>query len=163
LAYCTFLFRDAYGNQLSITTAGEAADEGGDVMVWSWAILTQEQLNSNNRALALLAAEVREEIARARENTATAARARRELAIDAGGLGGSRDRLYRDEADSRIRQLDEAASMLAAIESESDNANQPRQLADLDVLLAKARSLSAESSEDYRKSDSERFRMRRGS
>ena len=162
LAYCRFLYRDAYDNQLIVVTAGEAIGDDGDVPVWSWTIQSQGQLTSNRREFLRLSGELRHEIAQARDHTLRAARARRDLAIGSGGLGGSREKLYRTETDSRIQQLDAAEKKLSSIEAGFDALNPAENLGELDVLVAEARSLSARSSEDFRAFDAERFRLMRG-
>lgn len=105
LAYCRFLYRDAYGNQLTVVTAGEAVGDGGDVPVWSWAIESQEQLASSRREFLRLATAARHEIAQAKEQTLRAARARRDLAVGSGSVGGSREKL------TSPRQRDESGSL----------------------------------------------------
>lgn len=43
LAYCTFLFRDVYGNQLKVVTAGEALEDlDATPRVWSWSFENEE-------------------------------------------------------------------------------------------------------------------------
>lgn len=162
LAYCRFLYRDAYGHQLLVVTAGEAVGDDGDVAVWSWTIQSQEQLTSSRREFLRLSAELRHEIAQARDHVARAARARRDLAIGSGTFGGSREKLYRTEADGRSQQLDAAEKRLSFVETDFDSSNSAQHLADLDALIIAVRSLSARSREDIRSFDAERFRMRRG-
>jgi hypothetical protein len=162
LAYCKFSYRDAYGNQLKVVTAGEAVGDDEDVAVWSWSIQSQEQLAADRREFLRLSAEVRQEIAQANEHTLRAARARRDLAVGSGGLGGSREKMYRTETDSRVQQLDVAAKKLKSIELEFDATDPSQHLSDLEVLMAEVRLLSTRSSEDFKAFDAERFRLLRG-
>jgi hypothetical protein len=162
LAYCRFFYRDAYGNQLIVVTAGEVVDDHGDVAVWSWSIQSQDQLASSSREFMRLVGEVREEISQAKALVDRAARARRGLAIATGSLGGSREKLYRSEADSRNLQLIAAAERLNAIEAGPRPADRAQDLSELDLLLAQVKAQSARSHDEYTGFDAERFRRLRG-
>jgi hypothetical protein len=159
LAYCRFKYRDAYGNELQVVTAGEPDGDEGDVVVWSWSIRLQEHLASTDREFSRLTTQIREEIGRAKERTATAARARRDLAIAVGGLGGSREQLYRAEAEARLNHLDLAAKELHSMEVEVDAADRREVLSRLDALLIRVTSISERSRDDAATFNAERSRM----
>jgi len=162
LAYCKFKYRDAYGNELTVVTAGELGDDDGEVSVWSWSIRVHEQLIATERDFSRLAAGVREEVARALHRTQMSTRARRDLAIATGGLGGSRERLYRDEVETRTKQLDAVARELSAIEAGDDPADRGRVLARLEALLVQVTSIGERSVEDKETFEFERSRLGRG-
>jgi hypothetical protein len=158
LAYCKFRYRDAYGNELRIVTAGEAEGDTGDVLVWSWEVSPHEDSTSTDAEYSRLVAEVREGIGRARERTATAASAHRIHANVEGGLGGSRDRLFRTEVSDRTARLDAAETELQAVETVSGLAS-VAQLARLETLLRQVTSISEKSREDVEAISANRGRL----
>jgi hypothetical protein len=160
LAYCKFRYRDAYDNELVVVTAGELA-EGSDVPVWSWKILTHERMVASEREYSRLAAQIRAEISRASESTEGSIRARGDLAIAAGALGGSRQKLYQKEAESRISQIHAAAGQLDTIEETIDAEDRGSCLPRLEAMLVQIAALGQRSAEDKRMFESELSELRR--
>jgi hypothetical protein len=159
LAYCKFRYRDAYGSELVLVTAGELFGDHSDVPVWSWSIQMREEMVSQGREFSRLSWKIRGEIDRALDRTNKASRARRDLAMAAGALGGSRERLYREEVETRNKHIDAVAHELQQLELGSDDANQGHSCARLETLLARVTSISERSAEDAATFESERTRL----
>ena len=159
LAYCILRYRDAYGNQLKLVTAGEPAGDDGDVLVWSWFIQTHDRLVAAKRELSRLRTQITHTIEHATERTHDAARARKDLAISAGAFGGSRETIYREETEGRLRKLTAAASRLKALTPGIDSIDRLCALESLDALLAEVTAISERSREDKETFDAERSRL----
>lgn len=159
LAYCILKYRDAYGNQLKLVTAGEPAGDDGDVLVWSWSIQTHDRLMAAERELSRLSTQITHAIEHAIERTHDASRARRDLAISAGASGRSREKLYRVETEGRLRKLTAAANRLKVFTSDTDSLDEYWALKSLDALLAEVTAISERSREDKEHFDAERSRL----